>query len=200
MAEGKRGICCGQPAVEVKIDGPEILNRNRSNTMKYLILTLISLTLMSEVAKAQGIVFDTGATEACLDRAGDVNEAQNCAGSSASVCMGATPEGSSTVGMGACLTHEYDYWDGRLNHVYGLVRNKMAAEDAALVEAGISAASKTEALRDMQRAWIGYRDGLCGFERSKWDGGTGGGPAQTTCLLHETARQVFVLNQNLGSF
>lgn len=54
-------------------------------------------------------------------------------------------------------------------------------------------ASLGEALRNMQRAWINYRDAGCLYEQAQWFGGTGGGPATMACHMHETARQTLVL-------
>jgi uncharacterized protein YecT (DUF1311 family) len=55
-----------------------------------------------------------------------------------------------------------------------------------------------QALRDMQRAWIGFRDATCAFERAYWGGGTGGGGtggglAQVSCLMQMTGEQALYL-------
>ena len=107
--------------------------------------------------------------------------------------MNATSDGGTTVGMGYCLGQEFEYWDGRLNSAYGAIRTKAKAQDGEMADLGSSAPATATALRDMQRAWITYRDATCDFERSLWGGGTGGGPAQTGCLLSMTGEQTLYL-------
>ena len=51
----------------------------------------------------------------------------------------------------------------------------------------------------MQRAWIAFRDARCNWEAALWQGGTGAGPAQLSCLMVETGRQTMALqNAALG--
>ena len=45
----------------------------------------------------------------------------------------------------------------------------------------------------MQRAWIGWRDATCDYERAQWGGGTGGGPATVACLMRLTGEQALYL-------
>lgn len=59
----------------------------------------------------------------------------------------------STATIVECLTQLHAKWDARLNAAY-----KVAMEQ--LDEA------RREELRDVQRAWIAYRDADCGFYRS----------------------------------
>ena len=142
-------------------------------------------------AGAQDVVFSMQATDACLDAGGSVLW---CAGRSASRCTEATPGGSSTVAMGACAEREWTAWDGRLNQAYAeaMAYAKRADADSTF------GPRLGEALREMQRAWIPYRDRACDYERAQWGGGTGGGPASLMCLARETARQTFVLRERLG--
>lgn len=155
-------------------------------------LALIA-ALAASPAAAQDLVFDISHTLACLDRAGGSRDAQeDCIGRSAEACMNATDMGSSTVGMGGCLDREYRYWDDRLNRSY---QRLMAEERAFDAEYGDlpGAASRAEALRAMQRAWIPFRDATCDYERSWWGGGTGGGPATASCLMRMTGEQTLYL-------
>ncbi|KMW56504.1 hypothetical protein AIOL_001458 [Candidatus Rhodobacter oscarellae] len=57
---------------------------------------------------------------------------------------------------------------------------------------------QADLLRDMQRAWITFRDRTCDYERAQWGGGTGGGPAYTNCLMVQTAKQTIYLEQAMG--
>lgn len=158
------------------------------------ILAALALVLPVQ-AGAQDISFSPAATLACLLDAEGVARLE-CVGASASQCMD-SPGGSSTVGMGYCLNRELGFWDDRLNAAYGDLR---AVERGIAVEMTDIAARVPDtvgALRDMQRAWIGYRDAACIYEYSTWGGGTGGGPAHAACLMDLTARQTLMLEDRL---
>lgn len=147
---------------------------------------------------AQQVDFDPAPTASCLAAASDTRQAEapkavDCAGMAAETCMSATPGGYSTAGMIGCLSQELDWWDAELNRAYGAAMKMARAEDADLGGASGGAVPQATALRSMQRAWIPYRDARCVFERSRWGGGTGGGPAEVSCLLYVTARQALYL-------
>lgn len=142
-------------------------------------------------AQAQDdLSFDPAATVACLAAGADVGV---CAGLSASLCMD-SPSGYTTVGMGWCLGAELDYWDGRLNAAYQTARDQLQKNDDEYWVEGTP--KQADSLRDMQRAWITFRDARCTFERSFWSNGTGGGPAQLQCLMTETAQQAVYIEAN----
>lgn len=147
------------------------------------------LILAAGGAQAQDIAFSIAGTQACIAEGYDP---QSCAGTSANDCM-ESPGGYSTVGMGYCLEQEWLYWDERLNTAYTALRADLADMDREMQEYGSNAPSQADALREMQRAWIPFRDATCDFERSQWGGGTGGGPATIACLLQMTARQTLYL-------
>jgi uncharacterized protein YecT (DUF1311 family) len=148
-----------------------------------------ALMLVPLPVGAQDLVFDIAPVEACIRAGGG----EGCAGQAASACMEATPGGQTTVGMGGCLDRERADWDGWLNAVYQQLYVNLAAQDAQVASA---APRQAEALRDMQRAWIGFRDAKCGYEAAQWGGGTGAGPASVSCHLHETARQMLYLQSS----
>ena len=110
----------------------------------------------------------------------------NCIGTAANLCMIDNPGGFSTAGMGGCLDQERAWWDARLNDVYARLLNQHTGQPAV-----------QDNLRDMQRAWITYRDARCDYELVQWDGGTGGGPALLACLMVATAEQTLVLEGQL---
>ena len=150
--------------------------------------------LLALPAAAQDVAFDGAITEACL--ATDA-PSESCIGLAAEACMRDTEGGESTVGMGACLAAEAAYWDGRLNAAYDALRVRTRAVDAETLDYGVVAPSQAEALQAMQRAWIPFRDAACDYERSKWGGGTGQGPASAACLLHQTAMRTLALEADL---
>ena len=145
-------------------------------------------------AFAQDLAFSPEATETCLADGGGAE----CIGLSAGLCTD-SPDGYTTVGMGFCYGEEWRWWDARLNDVYGRLMAVEAADDAEMKEIGASAPEKAPALRDLQRAWIPYRDALCDYERVQWGGGTGQGPATAACLMQETGRQVLLLEGRLAA-
>ncbi|MGR3494243.1 lysozyme inhibitor LprI family protein [Citreimonas sp.] len=146
-------------------------------------------------AVAQDLTFSPEATEACFAAGG---LAETCIGASAQACMVENEGGYSTVAMGFCFDREWQYWDAALNAAYGTLRDQRAAIDAENADLGVNVPSSADALRDMQRAWIAYRDRRCDYERSLWGGGTGGGPASIACLMSETAHQALYLEEQLG--
>ena len=161
-----------------------------------MIATVIVALLAGPVA-AQDLAFTAAATESCLAAAGDLPAGKACIGAAADACM-ETPDGGTTVGMGFCLNSEYEFWDARLNTAY---QGLMALEDDAaanLADLGSAAPSSADALRDMQRAWIAYRDAACLYEVSQWGGGTGGGPAGTQCMMQLAGEQALMLEDRLA--
>lgn len=149
---------------------------------------LILLLLAAPVAAREPPAFDPAPLLACVEGGGD-----DCAGLAANACMEGEG-GSSTVGMGFCLGAERDWWDARLNDRYQQVMTRAKAADAELEGLGSAAAPQAPALRDMQRAWIAYRDAACTYEATRWGGGTGAGPAAAQCALSLTARQATYLD------
>lgn len=140
--------------------------------------------------------FSPGETEACLRQAaGPAREI--CVGLSAAACM-ETPDGYTTVGMSICLGSEFEYWDGRLNAAYRALLESDGRTDAEMADIGSAAPPLVPALREMQRAWIAFRDAACAYERAQWGGGTGGGPASTHCAMTITARQALALEDRIA--
>ncbi len=149
--------------------------------MKHLIAFL---TCLAAPVAAQELTFDISATMDCFDRGGGYDQ---CVGESAQACMTNTPGGYATVIVGACFDAEWQAWDADLNRTYQALMAQAREMDA---ENGDYAPSQAEALREMQRKWIPFRDAKCGYVASTWGGGTGAGPASIECVMKETARQV----------
>ena len=147
---------------------------------------------MATPAAAQEFEFSTVAVEGCLSGLTSGEDARACIGASANACM-ATDAGGTTVGMGACLSRELSYWDDRLNAAYGVAMAAARATDTEMADLGSAAPPQAPALREMQRAWIKFRDAKCDHARSLWGGGTGGGPAIVDCLMQTTGAQALYL-------
>lgn len=147
----------------------------------------IFLTLFATSVGAQDINYSDDQTATCLADAANPVAKHGCISASANHCMETTPGGFATVVVGACLDRERAFWDARLNDVYAQLLARQAEIDPLW----------NQSMRDMQRAWITYRDARCDYEFVQWGGGTGGTPGLIACLMHATAVQVFVLEQSL---
>ena len=156
------------------------------------------LLLLAQPATAQEIPFAPEVTEGCVAQAADLPGREACVGKSADACID-TPDGYTTVGMGFCLDRELEFWDGRLNAAYGALMQLEVAAEEELKQLGSAAPSPAAALREMQRAWIAYRDAACDYEESQWGGGTGAGPAAIGCMMTLTGRQALALEERLAS-
>lgn len=152
------------------------------------VMALVALTCLPGGLLAQEIIFDPGLTVSCI--AADPGE--ECIGLSANNCIERSGEGLTTVSVVSCIDHELEWWDDRLNAVYQNLKARLTELDAG--KPGY-APSRVEALKDMQRAWIPYRDAVCLFEAAEWGGGTKAGPATVRCLMHETALRALYLER-----
>lgn len=121
-----------------------------------------------------------------------VNDVLACIGRSADACM-SKEGGDTTAGMVICLDAEREFWDDKLNAAYRARMSSALAADADMASMSMAAVSLAQSLREMQRAWIVYRDAACLYEQAQWMGGTAGGPAAMACTMHETARQALKL-------
>lgn len=149
--------------------------------MRLLFQASVIAVFSATGALSQDLIFSPQDTLDCISSGQPYD---GCVGSSAGACVDAN--GYATVVESACFYREAEWWDGRLNALYADVMAQAREMDA---ENGGGAPSQADALRDMQRAWIAYRDATCSFEASQWGGGTGAGPAYNACLMYETARQ-----------
>jgi uncharacterized protein YecT (DUF1311 family) len=118
---------------------------------------------------------------------------EQCIGIVAEACLD-TENGQGTLGMMGCYGRESDVWDSRLNASY--------REQTAQTE---SAKDKTLArhLRDVQKAWIPWRDATC--EVLSVDGveiyGSDARIEGVYCLMMLTARQaLWVEGKTIMSF
>lgn len=165
--------------------------------MRYLSVAILAcgaLVAASGPAVSQDLVFDPGALSQCVAGADTPVAAETCIGIASGTCMERTQGGYSTVGMAGCLDAELGWWDAMLNVEYKRLIAEHKITDAEMADAGHPAVPMAAALRDMQRAWIGYRDAACAYEAAQWGGGTGAGPAALGCLLQVTAEQAISLS------
>jgi uncharacterized protein YecT (DUF1311 family) len=148
---------------------------------------MFAALLLPSALAAQEIVFSPDATMICVEDGGG----QECIGLSADVCMQQTEGGYSTVGMNVCLEEERAWWDGQLNDIYKIAITMKRAQDSERFDP--NQPSSEEALREMQRNWIAFRDSTCDFEMLDWWGGTGATGAGLGCLMRLTGVQTLYL-------
>lgn len=131
---------------------------------------------------------DKAALDACVGKAGAVEAAMACVGTTQAACVAHIKEAYKDVGEVhgdmPCLGAERDYWDARLTDRY---------DELMAIEHG-RGADRADALRQAERAWIAFRDALCGYDRLTNGHGTGGETAEPLCLIRETARQSLILD------
>lgn len=163
-------------------------------------LLLVVAAMASAPAAAQDLVYSDDATRECLDRAAQESrpDPARCIGRSADLCMTRTEGGESTYGMSGCLDRELSFWDARLNGDYAELRARDGQTDRENARMALQVPPLEQNLRAMQRAWIAYRDAVCDYELATWGGGTGGGPAMTSCMMTMTAKQALYLESWLG--
>jgi uncharacterized protein YecT (DUF1311 family) len=90
-----------------------------------------------------------------------------------------TKTAGGNTGSADCYRIEAAIWDELLNENFKSLRETL--DDA-----------QTSKLRDMQRAWIGYRDTTCSFYSDKIQGSMAV-PLQAACVARETARRALLL-------
>lgn len=81
----------------------------------------------------------------------------------------------SQLAMNTCAAKEYEREDSKLNQLYKELVNKVDAD-------------KKSKLKEVQSAWIKYRDLQCDYDSSAYQGGTIYSLVLSTCLT-QTTRQ-----------
>ncbi len=91
-----------------------------------------------------------------------------------------TDKAKSTFATAECFRVEQAIWDALLNDNFKALRGDLDSE-------------QDTKLRDMQRAWIAYRDTTCEFYHHKIQGSMAE-PMSAACLARETARRALLLD------
>ncbi len=114
-----------------------------------------------------------------------------CVGREAYDCIDKNGGGPNMV-LGACYEAEALFWDDALNEAYQDLR--ALARELELSGNGWEAGSLVDGLRDMQRAWIKYRDARCDNAVALAKPfGSKVSAVSAFCDMRETAKQYFVL-------
>ena len=149
------------------------------------VVTLICATLLLATTPSRAETpdaADSAKVQSCIKSA-EGRERERCIGVVADPCA-EDSKAQSTAGQVACATREFAVWDDILNETFRRLRDKLDDDQ------------KTK-LRDMQRAWITYRDTTCGFYHDKIRG-TMATPMAAACVARETARRALLLKQFQG--
>lgn len=117
--------------------------------------------------------------------AGAAVNPERCVGYAAEVCRGMDEDGSSTLGMAACVKRERTVWEERLNASY----RKLMAK---------ASPPARDAYRTSERAWVAYRDAACAIPTARLGTHDRVVPLTTGCLLDLTARQALWLDSELA--
>lgn len=117
--------------------------------------------------------------DACLAETGLYGDGVGqCLGLHSQPCM-EEDASATTQGMVACLSEEAAAWDDILNREYRRLMPRLDEEQKA-------------ALREVQRAWIVFRDADCAFPHVLVRG-TLAQPWGADCIMQHTARRAFEL-------
>ena len=145
----------------------------------------VALTLVGSACLAQEhdlVPADQAGMEQCLQSAYE-------RGARPEVCIGfvynpcaETVEGQTTVGMIGCVDREHGFWDRLLNQSYRRLGNTRDE-------------GEEEALRDLQRQWLAWRDARCDWEASLYEGGTLARVVANQYFTEETARRAIDLTE-----
>lgn len=120
------------------------------------------------------------AVEKCLAEKEKVNKPlEECIGAVADACLG-KGETLSVHDMIDCHGEEADVWDERLNGDYQALMKTVTSP-------------RKERLRDIERAWIAFRENKCAYRQLE-DEGMVGMIQNIHCYKVETARQALFLN------
>ncbi|MDG1339003.1 MAG: DUF1311 domain-containing protein [Paracoccaceae bacterium] len=156
---------------------------------------LICLAVLATPAMSQDLDYDPTVLATCLAQS-DKASRHSCIGAASRACS-ETDAGRSTVGLGYCFSSEWEQWDAALNTAYQRLIVQSRERDADYEGATFQIKPSVPALRDMQRAWIGFRDAACTFEATRWGGGTGAGPASVECMMIMTVQQTLFLQSKI---
>lgn len=152
-------------------------------------IRILALLAFASPVAAQEFTADGHWVDRCLAIQDDP---MVCVGREADRCAQEHSPGPDMV-YAACFEAEAVVWDKALNAAYReLVRLARQREGWDL---GYEPDALIISLRDMQRAWITYRDAVCANATALAKPfGSAAGPAFAECNMVQTAQQFFVLN------
>lgn len=178
-----------------------LLNKSMRNIRKWQPSSfVVALLLLAVPAHADDTPdgYDPLILQSCVETQ-SVEMRSACIGMAANRCTYG-PGGASTVGTVLCLDAELRQWDTMLNEAYQQLSARDEAADEEMGDELPAVPRLAPSLRDMQRAWIAFRDAACTYEAAQWGGGSGAGPATSNCLMQMTARQALALQARVAAY
>lgn len=133
----------------------------------------------------------------CLAAATTPEARTACKGVMSTACMEGEDGGYSTYGMVRCTAAETQVRDKFLNASYQKQMQGMHQMDASEATQFPEFAHRAKALRDVQRAWVIFRDAECGLAYAMWGAGSMRQIAGASCVLEMTADRAIVM-ESLG--
>lgn len=153
---------------------------------------LVAPVLASPALAQETLPGDAAGLAACMAAPGEDAARASCARKLTDACL-ARPEGMASDGMTACLAAEAAAWDKLMSDRYDALLVQAEAFDREL-DADSPYAASAPALRQMQLAWIEYRDASCAYAATPYAGGNMAEIAHEECLRDLIATQA----QRLG--
>jgi uncharacterized protein YecT (DUF1311 family) len=152
-----------------------------NHRLRLLALAIVALCCGAPQSLAQNPKGAAAAIRACAEKyAENINEGERrCIFAIVVDPCTKTRTGQSSQGAAACYRAEQEIWDDILNENFRVLRD------------GLDEPQKVK-LRDMQRAWIEYRNTTCQFYHDKIQG-TMANEMTAACLARETARRALLL-------
>jgi uncharacterized protein YecT (DUF1311 family) len=102
--------------------------------------------------------------------------------------------------MNMCANKDYEAADKELNAVYKKAMASMKATDTELAGIDTNLVGAVEALKNAQRAWIGYRDGQCELAGFEARGGSMEPMLVSGCLTDLTKKRTDELKELANGF
>lgn len=102
--------------------------------------------------------------------------------------------------MNMCANQDYEAADKELNAVYRKAMASMKATDTELAGIDTNLVGAVEALKNAQRAWIGYRDGQCELAGFEARGGSMEPMLVSGCLADLTKKRTDELKELANGF
>jgi uncharacterized protein YecT (DUF1311 family) len=148
---------------------------------------LAAASAATRALPSSGLPEESQGAQAYLRRvgAGAAVNPERCVGYAAEICMRMDEDGSSTLGMAACVGRERMVWEERLNASY----RKLMAK---------ASAPARDAYRKSERAWMAYRNAACAIPTARLGTQDRVVPLTTGCFLDLTARQALWIDSELA--
>ncbi|AXC50492.1 DUF1311 domain-containing protein [Paracoccus suum] len=132
---------------------------------------------------------DPAIHDRCLANAKSEGAVVDCAGQGVTACLAfwkeRDPSRDPFIVRDVCTDAEHQLWEASLTTAY----------DALIASTKVSRPEAVADIREMERAWLAFRDARCKAEVGLFGHGTGGAIAEPECLMHETARQTALLRE-----